>query len=202
MLGGNFCIGIGVGCLRLSRLGVDAFSCMNLGVGTALGWTFGNWQLLVNAFILVFVFFAGRSCIGLGTLVNMTAVGYMADAICVLFGAPQALPVRAVLMALGVLLCGIGVGAYMAADMGLSPYDSVGVLIERATRGRMHYGKARILSDVTVVIVGTTACWLSGQPIENVLGVGTLCMAFLTGPLAQIFKTFFQNQVKLHRFAG
>ena len=194
MIAGIFGIGLSVGSLRLSCFGVDAFSCMNLGVSSALGWTFGNWQLLVNVCILTLLFFADRSCIGPGTVINMTVIGYMADALYAGFGGvPHTLPVRVALLAAGLLFSGIGVAAYMLADMGLSPYDSVGVLIEKATRNRLTYGRARILSDITVVAAGTASCLLSGHPLETVVGIGTLCTAFLTGPLIQMFKTMFQS---------
>ena len=42
----------------------------------------GTWQMLVNAIILVVVFFQARSCIGAGTIINMVFVGYIADFIC------------------------------------------------------------------------------------------------------------------------
>lgn len=63
-------IGIAVACYRLSLFGVDAFTCMNLGVSGFLHVGFGTWQLLVNLCILAVVFFLGRENIGLGTILN------------------------------------------------------------------------------------------------------------------------------------
>ncbi len=68
-----------VACYRLNEFGVDAYTGMNLGISGFLGWTFGNWQLLINAVILIVVFFTMRHFIGLGTIVNMVGVGYIAD---------------------------------------------------------------------------------------------------------------------------
>ncbi len=78
MVTGILFIGICVGAFRLSAFGVDAFTCMNLGISGFLHMSFGTWQLIMNAFILVVVFFGARSCIGAGTIVNMIGVGYMA----------------------------------------------------------------------------------------------------------------------------
>ena len=66
MVLGILFIGLCVSFLRLSQFGVDPFSAMNLGISGFIGWSFGTWQLLVNAIILVVVFFQARSCIGLG----------------------------------------------------------------------------------------------------------------------------------------
>ena len=62
MITGILFICICVGSYRLSGFGVDAFTCMNLGISGYLGMVFGTWQLLVNAVILVWVFFTVRHC--------------------------------------------------------------------------------------------------------------------------------------------
>ena len=53
MLLGIALISVAVGCYRLSEFGVDAFTCMNLGISGFLGMSFGNWQLFVNIVILM-----------------------------------------------------------------------------------------------------------------------------------------------------
>ena len=82
MLLGILFISVCVGCYRLSGFGVDAFTCMNLGISGFIEMTFGTWQLIMNIFILIIVFFTVRKCIGAGTIVNMICVGYGADFIC------------------------------------------------------------------------------------------------------------------------
>ena len=54
-------IGLSVGLYRLSGFGVDAFTCMNLGISGFLNMGFGSWQLIVNAVILIAVFFLCRN---------------------------------------------------------------------------------------------------------------------------------------------
>lgn len=82
MVAGILLIGISVGLLRLAAFGVDPFSCMNMGISGFLGMSFGNWQLIANILLLIVVFFTARSFIGLGTVVNMVFVGYIADFVC------------------------------------------------------------------------------------------------------------------------
>ena len=128
MVTGILFIGICVGAFRLSAFGVDAFTCMNLGISGFLHMTFGTWQLIMNAAILVVVFFTVRHCIGAGTIVNMICVGYMADFICWLFqGVLQVemtLPLRMIALFIGSVFAGLGVAFYMVADMGIAPYDT------------------------------------------------------------------------------
>ena len=192
MLTGILFIGICVGAYRLSAFGVDAFTCMNLGISGFLHMTFGTWQLIMNGAILVVVFFTVRQCIGAGTIVNMVGVGYMADFICWLFQevweVNMTLPLRLLALVTGSLFAGIGVAFYMAAEMGISPYDSVALIIEKGTNGKIKFQYARVLSDITVVIVGVAFCLLSGGDLRLIIGIGTVCNALFNGPLIQFFK--------------
>ena len=192
MIGGIVLIGISVALFRLAGFGVDPFTGMNLGISTFLGWSFGNWQLLANTLILAVVFFTVRSCIGLGTLVNMVCVGYIAAFICWLVQEALTLtlgiPVRILLLPAALLFASSGVALYMKADMGIAPYDSVAVVIETLTRERIPFHIARILSDVTVVVIGAGSCLMAGETVWLVIGVGTVCNAFLNGPAIQQFR--------------
>lgn len=194
MVTGILFIGICVGAYRLSAFGTDAFTCMNLGISGFLHMSFGNWQLIMNAAILVVMFFQARQLIGLGTLVNMTCVGYLADLICWLvqdaLQMPMTLPLRIGALILGGLFAGLGVAFYMAAELGIAPYDSVAVIIEQVTRKKIPFQQARILSDVTVVIVGVAFCLLSGGSLWQIIGIGTVCNALFNGPLIQFFRTY------------
>lgn len=185
-------IGICVGAFRLSAFGVDAFTCMNLGISGFLRMSFGTWQLIMNAAILALVFFTARRCIGAGTIVNMVGVGYMADFICWLFQevweVNMTLLLRILALVTGSLFAGIGVAFYMAAEMGIAPYDSVALIIEKGTNGRIKFQYARVLSDITVVIVGVAFCLLSGGDLRLIIGIGTVCNALFNGPLIQFFK--------------
>lgn len=192
MITGILFIGLCVGAYRLSAFGVDAFTCMNLGISGFLHMTFGTWQLIMNAAILVVVFFTVRHCIGAGTIVNMIGVGYMADFICWLFQdvmrVEMTLPLRVIALLIGCIFAGLGVAFYMAADMGIAPYDSVALIIEKGTGGKIPFQYARVVSDVTVVIVGVAFCLMSGGDIWLIIGIGTICNALFNGPLIQFFK--------------
>lgn len=193
MLVGILFIGVCVGSFRLSEFGVDAFTCMNLGISGFIHMSFGTWQLIMNAVILVVIFFTVRHCIGLGTIVNMVGVGYLADFICWLFQEvlkiEMTLPLRIVALFIGMLFAGMGVALYMVADMGIAPYDAVGVIIEEMTNHKLKYDKARVISDVTVVIVGVLFCLMSHGKLGLIIGIGTVCNALFNGPLIQFFKT-------------
>ena len=193
MILGILFIGLCVSFLRLSGFGVDPFSAMNLRISGFIGWSFGTWQLLMNAVILVIVFFQARHCIGAGTIINMIFVGYIADFVCWLVQdvvqIEMSLPLRIIALVLAQLMASMGVALYMVADMGIAPYDSVAIIIEKLTHQKIPFHKARVLSDVVVVIVGIAFASASGAGIWAVAGIGTVINACFNGPLIQFFKT-------------
>ncbi|MEY8337605.1 hypothetical protein AALB16_06175 [Lachnospiraceae bacterium 62-35] len=192
MVSGILFICMAVGMYRLSGFGVDAFTCMNLGISGFIDMSFGTWQLIMNGCILIAVFLTVRRCIGAGTIVNMVCVGYGADFICWLVQnallIEMTLPLRIGALIAGSMSAGLGVAFYMAANMGIAPYDSVAVIIEKLTASRIRFQYARVLSDVTVVMVGVIFCLLAGNELWRILGIGTICNACFNGPLIQFFR--------------
>ena len=178
MLVGILFISICVGCYRLSGFGVDAFTCMNLGISGFIGMTFGTWQLIMNILILI---------------VNMVCVGYGADFICWMaqdvLRIDMTLPLRIGALILGSLFAGLGVAFYMVAEMGIAPYDSVALIIEKVTKNRVKFQYARVLSDVTCVVIGVLFCLASHGDLLMIVGIGTVINACFNGPLIQFFRT-------------
>ena len=150
MVVGNLFIGICVGAYRLSAFGVDAFTCMNLGLSQFVGLSFGTWQLIVNVFLLALVFWKARNRIGPGTVVNMVGVGYLADFLCWLFlevwQVEMTLPLRILALLTGSVLSGLGVALYITPELGTPPSDAPrrgGLLPERPGGHRRGGGSYR-----------------------------------------------------------
>lgn len=201
MLSGILLISICVGCYRLGAFGVDAFTGMNLGISGFLGLSFGTWQLIANGLILILVFFTVRSYIGLGTVVNMVYVGYIADFLCWLVNdvarIEMTLPLRILALLLGTLFASLGVALYMKADMGISPYDSVAPIIVKLTRDKIPFQYARISSDIAAIVIGLLFCLASKGNIWTIIGVGTVINALFNGPLIQFFRNRIDQKIFL-----
>lgn len=193
MVTGNFFIGVSVNAYRLSTFGTDSYTCMNLAISSFLHISFGTWQLIMNCAILAVIFFQARECIGIGTIVNMVCIGYLSDFICWMsqdiLHIRMGLPFRILSLIAGSIFAGAGIGFYIAAEMGIAPYDSVAIVIEKLTKGKISFQYARILSDVTIVTIGIVFCLLSHGPLWHIVGIGTICNALLNGVLIQFFRT-------------
>lgn len=186
----NMLIGISIGLFRMSEFGTDPFSCMNLGISSALHMQFGTLQLIVNCIIFILMIFTMRKLIGFGTVCNMVGVGFVADytvGIMEKISSEYNMTARIILLVIATVLICFGVAFYMSADMGTAPYDSVGLIIEKYTNGKLQFKYARIISDAVCVIIGLICGFALGIQWQ-IAGIGTIIMTFFTGPLVQFFR--------------
>lgn len=195
---GIFMVGIAVGLFKISEMGADPFTAMNTGISSWLTMQFGTLQLIINAVILLFVFFFKKQFIGFGTIFNMVFVGYTADFIMWLLAkcpiSFSTWSIRLILLIIATFLICIGDALYISADMGISPYDATGYIVETLTKGKIPFRIARILLDTICVSIG----FLTGIQVNiqwKIIGIGTFLLAFCTGPLIQFFKTHWSDKL-------
>ena len=167
-------------------MGLDPFTALNRGASALLGFSLGNYQLVVNLVILAIVFFMKHSLIGWGTIFNMVLVGYQVEFFTGLFTNTFAvdelsLVIRIVVTIIAILIFTLGVAVYMDTELGVSPYDAIAPLI--TDRTGWNYTPVRIGQDLIVVL----AAVLVGGPV----GVSTFITGFFAGPLI----TFFSKKV-------
>ncbi len=197
---GIFMVGTAVGLFKIAAVGADPFTAMNTGISSFIGMQFGTLQLIVNACILFFIFIFKRQFIGFGTIFNMVFVGYTADFLMWILEKWQITfetwPVRIMMLAAAVFLICIGDALYISADMGMSPYDAAGYIVELLTKGNVQFRTARIVLDLICVAVGFAA-GLQTDIQWKIIGMGTLILAFGTGPLIQFFRIHWSDKLLL-----
>lgn len=190
---GVILIGIAISFLRMADLGTDPFTTFNLGFSSWLGMRFGTFLIFSNALMLILVFFTARKYIGLGTVFNILLVGNISDLVLSFlqnsFGSIEALGLRIVISLLSIVLLAGGAALYIAADLGVAPYDALPVIAEVKSNGRLSFQVTRITLDMLCAIVG-------GFLFGATLGVSTIIIAFFMGPLIQFFRTQFQQLLK------
>ena len=88
----------------------------------------------------------------------------------------------------GVIIC-FGSAFYMTADLGVSTYDAVALIICNTwKKGKFQY--VRIITDIVCVILGVALFLLAGgklAQIPTIAGIGTIITAFFMGPLIEFF---------------
>jgi len=173
-------MGFCVSWLDFIKLGTDPCSVMNLAAAAKLGLSFGNWQILFNSVLFIFIFIKDKQKIGFGTLLNMTVVGYSCDFMNWVRKsiAPElavnALWARILVMLVLISIFVVAASVYIAVDLGTAPYDALPIIIADMVPG-ISAKVIRIIWDCTFIVIG----FLLGGTV----GIVTILMAFTLGPV-------------------
>lgn len=187
------CMGISLGFLLETDLGTDPYTFMNVSIAGKIGWTLGNWQLTLNAvMLLIVIIVTGIKLIGPGSIANMVLVGYTVDFTRMILGkifadgffmGPVARPVTFILGLTGFL---ISAAVYMNSRLGLSPYDGTGKIFCDIFK-KIPFFITRIVFDSCAVVIG----FLFGDRPR----IGTILMAVFLGPAITAVGSFMDRYI-------
>ena len=184
--------GVAVGFFKRAMFGVDPFQSLMAGLDCVIPISFGTLYVIVNVIMLLFSLIFDRHYIGLATFINLFLIGYIAEFSLKMlenFFPTLGIPGRSICLIIGILIICVASSFYMTADIGVSTYDAVALIISNT----WHIGKfkyVRIVTDVVCVILGVALYFLSGGTVSGigaVIGAGTIITAFFMGPLVDFF---------------
>ena len=184
--------GICVGVFRTAALGVDPFQSLMSGLNAVIPISFGTLYTIVNICLLLFSLIFDRHKIGLATIINLTLLGYVAEytqkGIVLILPSPG-LPVRIALLAIGLIVLCFGSAMYMNANLGVSTYDAISLIISEK-QSKLKFKFCRMLSDLICVLLGCflfRAAGATWREITTAVGPATIITAFFMGPLISRF---------------
>lgn len=183
---------ISVGIFKIAALGVDPFQSFMAGLDALVPIDFGTLYVITNAVLLLFALVFDKHYIGIATFINLFLLGYITqftyDFLQTLIIEPS-MPVRIFCLVVGVVIICFGSAFYMTADLGVSTYDAIALIICNTwKKGKFQY--VRIITDLVCVILGVVLFLLAGGTIAmipTIAGVGTIITAFFMGPLIEFF---------------
>lgn len=184
--------GISVGFFKRAAFGVDPFQTLMSGLDSCIPVNFGTLYVLANLVLLTFSLVADRHYVGLATVINLTLLGYVAQYSheFLLRTFPDlSMAGRIVCLLIGIVAMCLASAFYFTADLGVSTYDAVSLIITKTWKiGEFRY--VRIISDFICVGLGTGLYFLSGGSFSGltaIVGAGTIITAFFMGPLIDYF---------------
>lgn len=192
-----FGMGFFLSFLMLCGLGTDPCSFMNKAISLRIGLSFGTWQLIINAAMLLIVVLWDRSSLGFGTIFNMVLVGYYVDFFDWLWSKhiPAHFftdPVTMWPIYLVALLCFIiSAAVYINSDMGVAPYDALPkILTDKVAKRFPKFPKmlVRMGWDFSAILIGILS---GGVPV-----VGIILMAVFLGPVISLVGKLFFGKKK------
>ncbi|MBR1798087.1 MAG: hypothetical protein IJ757_08810 [Clostridiales bacterium] len=194
--------GIAVGFFKFAMFGVDPFTSFMCGLDEVVPIQYGTLYVIANAVLLIFSLIFDRHYVGLGTILNLFFVGYLAqftEGLLIRVAPEGMIAARIICLIIGVLMLSFSAALYMPADLGVSTYDAVALIIANTwKKGKFKY--VRVITDFVCVILGTILFLTSGQPVKmlpTIVGIGTLITAFCMGPLIVFFTQRFTKKYLL-----
>lgn len=191
--------GFAVGLFRFAALGMDPYQNFMGGLAATFSNVgFGTLWMIVNGLLIIIALVFKRSLIGFGTLLSLTLLGFIIDGShqwLIDNLSPGNLLIRFGYFALGFLIVCVTAALYFSANMGVSNYDAIAlILAERLPRIPFKYW--RIITDSACVIIGGTLFLLAGNSLAELTGllsIGTIIVALCMGPLIQLFRDRFTD---------
>lgn len=171
-------LGIGCGINIVTSLGADPITVFYDGLSKVTGLSVGFTASILNAILIVTVFCIKRKYINIGTVIYLFILGIFID-----FGIwfyncleiPQTFFIRLVVSLIGCLICFIGLGGYMSADVGIDPWTALAIIVSEKTN--KSFKLVKIYLDIITLILG----WIMG----GTLGIITIFCALVGGPVIQ-----------------
>ena len=181
-----------VGIFKIAALGVDPFQSLMSGLDKLIPISFGTLYVIVNLLLLTFSLVVDRHNIGIATFINLFLLGYITEFtykfLQTVIVAPS-MPVRLLCLLIGIVIICFGSALYMTADLGVSTYDAVAIVLSGKWKlAKFQY--CRIGTDLVCVVTGVVLFLIAGGTfgqIPTIAGIGTIITAFFMGPLIELF---------------
>ena len=206
-LSGVVICAVSVGIFKLAAFGVDPFQAFMSGMDKLIPIEFGTLYVIVNVVLLLFSLIFDRRKIGIATFINLFLLGYITqftyEGLQTLFPSPYnrhnvtpprkfpspSMPLRIGCLIIAIIIICFGTALYMTADLGVSTYDAVAIVMsEKWKLGKFKY--IRVITDIVCVVSGIVIFLLGKGKFSEVsafVGVGTIITAFFMGPLIELF---------------
>ena len=139
-------------------------------------------DIIVSCMIII-IDIVAKERLGLGTVLNVLLVGIFMDMVAALnfIPTPESFAMRFAFLIIGTVILAFGCLLYIGVGFGAGPRDSMMVVAMRVSNRSMMV--CRLCIEITVCFVG----YLLGGTV----GVGTVILAIITGPMiSPVFKIF------------
>lgn len=168
---------LGIVLTMRAGLGYAPWEVFHAGLGLAIGLSIGKVSVLAGVVIGTAALLMGEK-LGLGTLLNMVAIGVYMDWILAIPRFPRAhgWPAGGALMLAGLFTIALATYFYISSGFGAGPRDSLMVALTRRTG--MAVGLCRVLIEGSAVLTGAL---LGGS-----FGAGTVIAAVVIGFCVQL----------------
>jgi uncharacterized membrane protein YczE len=187
---GLFLYALGIVFTIRAAIGYAPWEVFHVGLSMNLGISIGTASIAVGILIIVIIML-NKERVGLGTLLNIFAIGLFLDGIMALGVIPVASGTASgiAMLIAGLFIIALGSYFYIDSGFGAGPRDSLMVLLSRKTR--LAVGLCRNIIEFSAALAG----WLLG----GMIGIGTVVSVIVTGLCVQLVFRLFRFDPKAVR---
>ncbi|ARK28993.1 YczE/YyaS/YitT family protein [Halalkalibacter krulwichiae] len=178
--GGLLIVSFGVTLTILAGLGAGAWDALNVGLANSTRFSVGNWVIFVGMILIIINALLTKSKPVIHSLITILILGYFID-FWLIFVFNDSLfsgmGLQVVILLIGIVVLAFGASIYMQAEFALIPIDAFMFAIRHVL------GVNLMIAKTIGELVALIAAFIVGGPI----GIGTVFVTFLIGPLIQFF---------------
>ncbi|MCP3030414.1 YitT family protein [Halobacillus sp. A1] len=165
-------LGLGISLTMQVRVfGIGPWDVLHYGLYKQLGLTVGTWSIIAGLLIVIISSIVLRTFPKIGTILNMVLIGVFIDFFNWILPEPSWLLNQVIFFVAGTMITALGIGVYVAADIGAGPRDSLMLILTDKLQWKVSTVRNGI--EVTVALLG----WMLGGPV----GIGTVFIALFLG---------------------
>ena len=196
VIGAILC-GLGCGFMNYAALGMDAIGLFYDGIRSILNLSpdqIGTASYIVCAILSVFLWFADRRYVSVGSVIYIVMYGLFANLGTVLWTKlmpDSSVVISALISASGMLILYIGLGIYIAVDIGVDAFSGVMLWLSNITHKEMKYVK--IAFDFGLAVIGFLLGGTLGIVTPVTIIIGGPCISFFTKKIQAVY---FRHKLK------
>ncbi|MGR9049264.1 YczE/YyaS/YitT family protein [Halobacillus faecis] len=165
-------LGLGISMtMQVKEFGIGPWDVFHYGLFLQLGLTVGTWSIIAGLLIVLTSSVLQKKWPQVGTILNMILIGVFIDFFNWLLPEPETMIMQLFIFISGTFVIALGIGVYVAPDIGAGPRDSLMLLITKATGWKVSSVRNGI--EIIVAILG----FALGGPV----GAGTVFIALFLG---------------------
>lgn len=177
---GLMILGLGVSLTIKANIGTGAWDALNVGLSQVSGWTVGTWVILVGLLLIFVNAYISQEKPMIYSMLTPILIGFTID-FWIIIGLEDiqlnSIFIRYVLFFIGLFLIAVGVSFYLQANVAPNPVDQFMLSLNK--RFGMSLMMAKTVGEVIALIL---AIILNGP-----IGVGTIIITIIIGPIIQLF---------------
>ena len=171
-------LALGITLVFRANLGVGAWDALIFALARLTGLTAGTWIIIVGIFILIVNALLLKKRLDLPALLTIFLLGILVDFWFRSTSIPSlSVPMHYALFTLGLLITAFGIAIYTQAHFAITPIDRLMFVIQSKTGYSLRV--SRFISEGFALVLA----FLFHGPI----GIGTIIVTILIGPLIQFF---------------